>query len=156
MHIQPYSHDDTFHNNTINLHMMTSLQPWSTPWKWNKHMDCNHKKHICNRHECMTSAPPIQSKEWTMLWYHSIVSDMTQRECKLLWYHSITPSSHIYPSNQPSGVNMWWEATMIWFDLLSHVKEVELTETHHKNVQHQLQDPQEPIQCFRQLAFGSH
>jgi len=53
--------------------------------------------------------PPIHSKGWTMLWYHSVVSDISQREHKLditqrepnlLWYHSVTPSSHTYPSQQ--------------------------------------------------------
>ena len=37
----------------------------------------------------------------------------------------ITPSSDIYPSNRPTGVNIWREVTMIWFDLLNHIKEVE-------------------------------
>ena len=41
----------------------------------------------------------------------------------------VTPSSHIYPRNHPVGVNMWREATMIWFDILSHIKEVESMET---------------------------
>ncbi len=66
----------------------------------------------------------------------------------------VTPSYHIYPNNQPSKVNILREATMIWFDLLSHVKEVEPMETHHTNINYQLQDPKESIQYFRQLALG--
>lgn len=31
----------------------------------------------------------------------------------------VTPSSHIYRSNRPTEVNMWWEVTMIWFNLLT-------------------------------------
>lgn len=48
----------------------------------------------------------------------------------------VTLSSHIYPSSRPAKVNMWRKAIMIWFDLLSHVKEMEPMETHHTNIQH--------------------
>jgi len=70
--------------------------------------------------------------------------------------NNVTLSSHMYPSNRLARVNMLQEVTMIWFDLLSLVKEVELMKTHHTDIQCQLQDPQEPIQYFRQLALGSH
>lgn len=43
----------------------------------------------------------------------------------MLWYHFIAPSSDIYPTNQPTRVNMQHETTMIWFDLLNHIKELE-------------------------------
>lgn len=46
----------------------------------------------------------------------------------------ITPSSHIYPSNRPTRVNMWQEATMIWFNLLIPLKEVETTK--HNQIDH--------------------
>jgi len=75
-------------------------------------MDYMHKENICKQHESMINTQP------------------KERETTLL-YHSVTPSSHIYPSNHLVGVNMWREATMIWFELLSHVKEVQLMETHH-------------------------
>lgn len=52
-------------------------------------------------------------------------------------HYNVTPSSHIYLSNRPTEVNMWREVIMMWFDLLSHVKEVEQIETHHTNLQHQ-------------------
>jgi len=85
--------------------MATSLQPWSTLCKCNKHMECKRKWHTWNRHACMTNTQAIKSEGWTML-----------------WYHSVTPCSHIYPTNWPPRVNLRQEATMILFDLLSHVK----------------------------------
>ena len=114
-----YTHNDAFHNNNLKFHMMKSLQPWNTSCKCNKHMEFKDERYICNWNACMTNKKPIQVEGWTML-----------------SYHSGTPSSHIYPSNWLAGVNMWQEATMIWFDLLSHVKEVEPMETHHTNIQH--------------------
>ena len=42
---------------------------------------------------------------------------------------NVTPSSHIYPSNGPTGVNMSREDTNMRFNLLADLKEVEPTET---------------------------
>ena len=50
-------------------------------------------------------------------WVHMILSLF--RQC------GVTPSSHIYPSNHANRVNMRQEATMIGFDLLRDLKEVE-------------------------------
>lgn len=42
----------------------------------------------------------------------------------------VTPSSHIYLGTHANQVNMRREATMIIFDLLCDLKEVELTKHH--------------------------
>jgi len=46
----------------------------------------------------------------------------------LVYFLLVTPSLQIYPSNQPTRVNMRQEATMIGFDLLCDLKKVELLE----------------------------
>ena len=119
--------------------------------QYKRHMECKNKGRTWNKH---TQA--IHFEGWNMLWYHFVVSYMTQRECNLLWYNSVTPSSHICPSNWPTEVNMWWEATIIWFNLLGILKEVKLTETHQTYLPHQQQHYQEPSQPHKYHAPGSH
>jgi len=63
--------------------------------------------------------------------------------------YNVTLSSHIYLSNQPTEVNMWWEATMIWFNLLGHIKEVELTKNNQIEDPHILQNLQELPHFYR-------
>jgi len=46
----------------------------------------------------------------------------------MLRYHSVAPSSEIYLSNHDNHVNKQREATMIGFDLLCDLKEVESVE----------------------------
>jgi len=122
MHNQPYTHEDILHENAFNLHMVTSLQAWSTPCNYNKHMDYMNKEHIWNQHESMINTQPKESTS-------------------TLSYHSVTSSYHIYPSNHLDKVNMWWEDTMIWFNLIGNLKEMESTETHHTDLPQVLQDP---------------
>jgi len=91
----------------------------------------------------------MTQREWNLLWYHYVVLDMTQRERNPLWYHSITPSSHIYPSNQQTRVNMWQEVTMIWFDSLCVSSGSGTGGTHHTKLPHQQHNSQEPSQPLR-------
>jgi len=134
-------------NNIINSYIKTQRQQSPPPCIHNKHIVHKHKEYICNWQACMHDKHifPIYSKGWTMLWYQSMVSNITQKEQKLdttkrernsLCYHSVTPSSHTYPSNGPTRVNMRQEATIIGFNL-SHLKEVESMERHHTYLPHQ-------------------
>lgn len=64
-----------------------------------------------------------------MIWLRSFPSS---RILEFSWIPNllVTPSSHIYPSNRPAGVNMRREATIIRFNLLGDFKEMESSEHH--------------------------
>lgn len=49
----------------------------------------------------------------------------------------VTSSSHIYPSNRPTRVNMQEEANIKGFNLLIQLKEVKSMERHHTSLPHQ-------------------
>jgi len=59
-------------------------------------------------------------------WSFILRETMLERWKSLCWLQqkisikAVTPSTHIYPRNWLARVNMLWEATMIWLDLLSH------------------------------------
>lgn len=109
------SHDNITTIMTITIHMQQAYRPQG--WVTHVKPTWMHDQHTL----------PIQSKGWTML-----------------WYHSITPSSHIYPSNWSTRVNMRQEATIMGFNHLGDFKEVELRKIHNTNLLYLLHDSHKP------------
>jgi len=123
---QTYNNDTCkWHNQHVTSHTLTKIHSTittSTSSWWNHR---NHDQHYANAISTWNASVRDTHETDMHAWQTHNPSSLRGETCFDTTY--VTPFSHIYPSNHPTGLNMWGEAAVIGFNLLCDLKEMEST-----------------------------